>query len=139
MCASSRAVVIGSSVSWADRLGIWASGLCVVHCILTPVLLSFSVVLAHLLPSEERVHRTLALTVAMLGAIALLRGFRKHRRARVLLLMAAGLGCIFAAAWWGDLLPSHWAEVAITFLGSSLMITAHRMNHTFCKQCVCAD
>jgi hypothetical protein len=127
------------SRSWADTLGVWTSSLCFVHCLLTPVLLSFSAVAAHFLPSEERTHRSLALIVALLGTIALVNGFRTHRRARVILLMAAGLACIFGGAWWGDRLPSHATEVGVTFLGSSLMIAAHRLNHTFCKSCRCAD
>ena len=77
---------------WADRFGIWTSALCVVHCLLMPVLLSFSAVLAHFLPAEESVHRSLALLVASFGALALIVGFRKHRRALVLLMMLIGLG-----------------------------------------------
>ncbi len=123
---------------WADWVGVGASTLCVIHCIVTPFLLSFSVVLAHFLPSEESTHRGLALAIAMIGAIALLRGFRLHRRARVLGMMGVGLAFIFGGAWWGDLLPHHWMEVAITFLGSAFMISAHRLNHTFCRECICA-
>ena len=130
---------MNASRQWADRLGVWTSSLCVIHCILTPVLISSSAVLAHFLPAEERVHRSLALLVALFGAIALLVGFRKHGRRRILILMSAGLGCIAAAAWFGDKLPSHAYEVAITMAGSGLMITAHRLNHTFCKSCECAN
>lgn len=82
-------------------------------------------------------HRTLAMLVALFGAVALVAGFRKHRRAAVLLLMAGGLGCIAGAAWFGDRLPSHASEIAVTFTGSMLMITAHRLNHTFCRSCEC--
>ena len=129
---------INASRQWADRLGVWTSSLCVVHCVLTPVLISSSAVLAHFLPAEEKVHRSLALLVALFGAIALLVGFRKHGRRRILILMSAGLGCIAAAAWFGDKLPSHGYEVAITMVGSALMITAHRFNHTFCRSCECS-
>jgi hypothetical protein len=127
------------SRQWADRLGVWTSALCVVHCLLTPLLISFSAVFAHFLPAEEHVHRTLALLVALFGTVALLFGFRKHRRSTVLFLMLAGLSCIAGAAWFGDRLPSHAVEVAITFCGSTLMITAHRLNHTFCRSCECAS
>jgi uncharacterized membrane protein YozB (DUF420 family) len=123
---------------WADRMGIWASALCIVHCLVTPILLSMSAVFAHFLPSEERTHRSLAVFIALVGAIALIRGFRAHRRIRVICLMAAGLACIFFAAYRGDRLPVRGAEVGITFLGSVLMISAHRMNHTFCRDCACA-
>lgn len=119
----------------ADRLGIWASALCVVHCIATPVLLSFSSVFAHFLPGEERTHRTLATLIAFIGAVAIVHGFRIHGRLRILFLMAAGLACIFAGAYLGDRLPSHNVEVMITLLGSCLMIASHRLNHTFCRRC----
>jgi hypothetical protein len=127
------------SVFSADSLGIWASTLCVVHCIVTPVLLSLSTVFAHFIPGEEKTHRTLALGVAALGAIALVKGFRTHGRRRILGLMVMGLGFIFAGAFYGNLLPSHGCEVTVTLTGSLLMITAHRMNHTFCSDCRCSE
>jgi hypothetical protein len=130
MSASSRV-----SAFSADRLGIWASALCVVHCIVTPVLISMSAVFAHFIPGEEKTHRTLAVGVAALGAIALIKGFRTHGRRRILGLMAVGLGFIFAGAFYGDRLPSHGYEVTVTMTGSALMILAHRMNHTFCSDC----
>ena len=120
---------------WVDRFGAWTSVLCVLHCLLTPIILSFSAVLAHLLPGDETVHRVLAIFVACFGAFALVNGYRRHRQRSVLLSLVFGLGCIFAAAWFGDDLPSHIWEVAITFVGSALMVTAHRLNHSFCKAC----
>jgi uncharacterized membrane protein YozB (DUF420 family) len=119
----------------ADHLGVIASALCLVHCILTPVALSLSAVWVHYLPSEERLHRVLAALVAAIGCIAIVRGYRKHRRQRVFFLMAGGLGLIFAGAYFGDRLPSHVAEITVTMAGSSLMIAAHFLNHTFCKNC----
>jgi peptidoglycan/LPS O-acetylase OafA/YrhL len=119
---------------------MWASALCVVHCVFTPVLVSMSVVFARLLPGEEGTHRTLAVGVAVLGAIALVTGFRQHGRRRILGLMALGLGFIFVGAFYGDRLPAHGYEVAVTMTGSVLMILAHRMNHTFCRECArCCD
>jgi len=119
----------------ADRLGIIASAVCFAHCILTPVVLSLSAVWAHYLPSEERFHRALALLIAAVGCFAIVNGYQKHRRFRVLLLMGCGLCLILAGAYFGDRLPSHMAEVAVTMTGSSLMIAAHLMNHTFCRNC----
>lgn len=128
-------VSLRDSIFSADNLGIWASALCVVHCVVTPVLVSMSVLLARLIPGEERTHRTLAVGIAALGAIALVRGFRTHGRRLVLGLMALGLGFIFAGAFLAAWLPSHKYEVAVTMTGSVLMIWAHRMNHTFCRDC----
>jgi uncharacterized membrane protein YfcA len=121
----------------SDRLGVLASLLCFFHCLLTPMLISMPAVFAHLLPSEERTHRILAVVVAALGALALIRGFRTHGRRRIIAYMIVGLLCILLGAWFGDHLPSHRVEVLITCLGSTLMIVAHRLNHTFCRSCDC--
>jgi len=119
----------------ADQLGVIASVLCLIHCILTPVVLSLSAVWVHYLPAEERFHRVFAALVAAIGCIAIIRGYRKHRRLPVFGLMVGGLGLIFAGAYLGNRLPSHAAEMAVTMTGSGLMIAAHLINHTFCKQC----
>jgi MerC mercury resistance protein len=121
-----------------DQIGIWTSTLCVIHCLVTPVLLSLSAVSAHFLPSEERTHRTLAVAIAALGAIALVKGYRSHRSSRVLMFMVVGLAFIFGGAYWGNRLPSHTAEVLVTLIGSGFMISAHRINHTFCRDCGCS-
>jgi hypothetical protein len=121
-----------------DQVGVWTSTACVIHCLLTPVVLSISAVSAHFLTSEEKTHRTLAVAIAALGALALVRGFRRHRSSRVLVLMAVGLVFIFGGAYWGDRLPSHAAEVLVTLAGSGFMIAAHRTNHTFCRDCSCS-
>jgi peptidoglycan/LPS O-acetylase OafA/YrhL len=121
-----------------DQIGVWTSTLCVIHCLLTPVVLSLSTVSAHFLPSEERTHRTLAVVITALGAIALVKGYRRHRSWRVLALMAVGLAFIFGGAYWGDHLPSHGVEVLVTLIGSGFMIAAHRTNHTFCRDCSCS-
>src|ERR1700757_4824107 len=108
-----------------DQIGVWTSSLCVIHCLLTPVVLSLSAVSAHFLPSEERTHRTLAVAIAALGAVALVRGYRNHRSSRVLMLMVIGLAFIFGGAYWGNHLPSHAVEVVVTLVGSGFMIAAH--------------
>lgn len=104
----------------ADRIGVWASSLCVVHCLLTPVVISMSAVFAHFLPSEEWAHRSLAIVIAAVGAIALVKGYGRHRRRRVLAFMAIGLTLIFAGAYFGDRLPSHgprcWSRLPAAFL-----------------------
>src|SRR5260370_9328062 len=94
-----------------DRLGIIASALCFVHCILTPVVLSLSAVWAHYLPSEELFHRALAVLVAAIGCFAFISGYRKHRRLRVLLLLTAGFSFIFFVDYLVDFLPTHTSRV----------------------------
>jgi Mn2+/Fe2+ NRAMP family transporter len=77
-----------SQSSWNttfDRLGVWASVMCFVHCLATPVVLSLSAVYAHFLPSEEHTHRVLAVCITILGAWPLswdIADTTKHRLSR---------------------------------------------------------
>jgi peptidoglycan/LPS O-acetylase OafA/YrhL len=119
----------------ADQLGILASALCAVHCLATPVLISSSALCARYMPGEERTHRSLALAVAVLGALALARGFRAHRRKRVPGLMAAGLACLLAGAFGGESLPPMLPELGLTLAGSACMILAHGCNWRCCRAC----
>ncbi len=123
------------ATSTMDRLGVVASVGCAIHCMAMPLVVSLSAVYAHLLPTEEHTHRVLAVVVSCVGAIALGRGYKRHRRFSPLLLMAAGLCFIVGGAVFGDRLPTHLAEVAVTMAGSCCMIAAHRKNHTFCRDC----
>lgn len=127
-----------SQSSWNttfDRVGVWASAICFVHCLATPVVLSLSAVYSHFLPSEEHTHRVLAVCITILGAVALVLGYPRHNKKSIIALMMLGLTFIFTGAFYGDRLPSHWHEVAITMAGSCCMIAAHRLNHTFCRRC----
>jgi hypothetical protein len=120
-----------------DKWGTIASLACVVHCIATPILFSVFAVAAQIVPTEQHTHRLLAVPVCLLGLFAMRSGFKRHQRLAPALLMIVGLSLIVATAWWGDKIPSHWAEVGITITGSAFMIAAHRMNHKLCKACAC--
>lgn len=138
MTLEKRIPMSTSPSSWTaafDRVGIIASAACFLHCLATPVVLSLSAVYAHFLPSEEHTHRTLAILVTLVGACALGHGYRKHKRSSILWLLGLGLALIFTGAFLGDRLPSHWYEVGVTLAGSCCMISAHRLNHTFCRTC----
>ncbi len=120
-----------------DKWGTIASLACVVHCIATPILFSVFAVAAQIVPTEQHTHRVLAVPVCLLGLFAMRSGFKRHARLAPTLLMIVGLSLILATAWWGDKIPSHWAEAGITITGSIFMIAAHRMNHVLCKSCSC--
>src|SRR5690349_8085147 len=77
-------------VSW-DRIGTAASALCVIHCVVTPIIVSLAPAFAAFLPGSSMVHRVLIFFVAALGALALRSGYAKHHRYLVLILMSAGL------------------------------------------------
>ena len=121
-------------VNW-DVVGVGASTLCVIHCLLLPVVLAFAPTLAHFVPGNEAVHLSLAYLLTGVGILAFRAGYRVHREKFVLVLLMVGIAAVTVGAYAGSLLPSHSWEVAITFTGSAFLIVAHRLNRTLCQSC----
>jgi hypothetical protein len=119
----------------SDTFGITASGACIVHCSLTPLLLAVAPGLAHYVPGDENVHRILAVLVLSFGALALVRGYRLHRKLSVLFGFMAGATLVVTGAIAGELLHSHLAEICVTLAGSVSMVASHWKNRVFCNAC----
>lgn len=106
-----------------DGLGVLLSGLCAVHCLAGVVIvvglgLSGGVLLA---PEIHRIGLALAAVVA---ALAIGLGARRHRRAGPLLVAGAGLACMAAA-----LAAGHGvAEAVLTVCGVALVAVGHLLN-----------
>ena len=80
-----------------DRVGVFASVLCAIHCALTPILLL-------MLPTFGRVwshpasHWGMALFVVPVAAFTLTRGFRRHQRRWVVGVGVSGITLVVAGA-----------------------------------------
>jgi len=71
---------------WAehiDRIVMITWALCFIYCVAAPVVLSFSAVSSHFIPSEEHTRRLLAVFVTVVGVAAIGFGYRRHQRKRV--------------------------------------------------------
>ena len=123
-----------------DSLGSATSLLCLVHCVLTPVILALSPTLATLLPGNNTTHQVLIFFVVSLGLLAFLSGYRRHRRKLVLLPMSAGIFLVACGAFGESYLHSALCESLATMTGSALLVLAHGINRSFCHRCVkCAE
>jgi hypothetical protein len=95
---------------WKDRLGIFASVACAIHCAATPILVAA-------LPTlkftewmvDPRFHQVVAVLCSALVAIAIWPAFVRFRDYSILSLSMAGLGLILSAAF---LLPPSCCSVA---------------------------
>ena len=106
-----------------DRLAIGLSGLCVVHCLASAVLLGLLSSLGGLLGAP--IIHEVGLTLAMvLGAIALGRGALEHGFLMPLSVGALGLGVMAGALQ----LPHDGSEALYTILGVGLLALGHRLN-----------
>lgn len=131
----SRSMKTSEQAITSDRIGMWLSGVCLVHCVATPFLVALSPALAHFLPGDETVHRFLSVGILLIGSLAFVKGWRRHRRISVLVLLLLGMSIIITTAFCGGLFPSHLAETAVTIIGSSFLVFAHYRNNTFCGRC----
>lgn len=119
-----------------DKLGIAGSGLCLVHCLALPVMVGALPSLGLAFLADEIVHEILALLLIGLAALAFIPGYRRHRDRRVVVLMATGLGLILFATWGGAVVDLHGeGETVVSVVGSLFLISAHFLNHSFCKSC----
>lgn len=118
-----------------DSFGIAVSGVCVVHCLMLPVVLS----LLPLWPAAEVFHAWLhpifALILVPTTAIAAVTGFRKHRQRSIVVILAAGLAVILSAGVLGHAAPGATLETALTVAGSALLIGGHWRNWRAARCC----
>lgn len=118
-----------------DSMGITVSGLCVAHCILTPILL-FAVPVAGLAVLEnEFVHKALMALVVVVGTTAFIPGLRLHGKYHLLPLVLLGTGSLLFAASAAEALWGEVGETSFTMVGGALMIYSHWKNRTFCRAC----
>lgn len=111
-----------STPGW-DRLAIGLSGLCLVHCVATTVLLAAMSAFGGLLGSHW-IHEV-GLTLAMcLGAFALGRGILHHG-----FMMPSAVGGLGLGVMAGSLtLPHDGTEAAATMVGVLILALGHDLN-----------
>ena len=86
--------------NWKDRLGIFASATCAVHCAATPVLLATLPALKFTeWMASPLFHQIAAVACCSIVAVAIWPSFVKFRDYRILSLSSLGLGLILSAAF----------------------------------------
>lgn len=112
-----------------DRLAIGLSGLCVVHCLATSVLLALMSAAGGVLGSPVFHELGLALAI-LLGAVALGRGALAHGRLLPTAVGSLGIGVMAGAL----ALPHGAGETLFTIAGVALLASAHFQNHRGCAE-----
>lgn len=119
-----------------DKIGITATSLCALHCILLPVLLPALPLFGVSFLADHVWEHVLLVITAILGSFALFSGYKRyHRRLYPLTMLFVGI-----AVYWQkhDFAPE--TQPFIIFIGASLIITAHILNIRLCNSCKrCSD
>src|SRR6478736_10491906 len=107
-----------------DRMAIGLSGLCLVHCVATSVLLAALASAGGILGADW-VHEV-GLSLAMImGAVALGRGIWEHGYTMPSAVGGLGLGVMAGALT----LPHNGTEALYTMVGVGILALGHRLNH----------
>jgi len=120
----------------SDFIGIGLSVLCLIHCLALPVLIAFAPAILRGLPGDDITHRTLAVAIGFVGFLAFRSGYKVHGRRWVLAAFIAGLLLVSTAAILGEAILTGYGEAAMTVTGGLLLVSAHLVNHSFCRSCV---
>lgn len=107
-----------------DLLGVCLSGLCIVHCLFTPVLLALGGVgVIGAWFESDWVHYLLLAPISLILVWSLPLSWIKHRNARPLLIGGLGFSLLLISLF----IPEP-AEPVIAVLAGLILITAHLMN-----------
>jgi len=117
-----------------DRLGISASVLCILHCLLTPLLVMTTPFLGDFL-SEGWIHVVIAVIIFPVAVMALWRGYRQHHVKSTLYLGIVGLIFVllsFASGWLSGEIH-HRVEIVMMIIGGTFLSFAHYFNMRYCR------
>ena len=115
--------VLSVPISRLDRFAMGLSGLCLVHCLATSVLLALLASAGGMLGAP--IIHEIGLTLAMvMGAIALGRGILEHGYSMPSAVGGLGLGVMAGALS----LPHDGTEALYTIVGVGILALGHRLN-----------
>jgi hypothetical protein len=107
-----------------DGSAIGASALCLIHCLLPPLLLIFAPAAALAVSLPEAFHLWALVLALLCSSIALTLGYQLHRRLPPALLATAGLLLLVTAV----LPAAERVETLLTVAGSLLLAVGHILN-----------
>jgi hypothetical protein len=109
-----------------DRAGVLLSAVCLVHCLVLPLLAATLPLLTEELTHGPLFHGTVLSLAFPLAAVAFTGGYRTHRRTSPALLGAAGMTLLVLGM---GVAAGKTAEVALAITGGLLLAGAHWINH----------
>ena len=125
--------IIHMKNTW-DKLGIFLSGLCFIHCIVFAVLpLLFPALLGFV--ENDFTHHILGTVIILTSPFAFIPGLKKHGLTWILLLGVFALTLIVIGSFFEHSLSFNGDY--LTFPGSGLLIMAHTLNILHAKKSKC--
>jgi len=114
-----------------DRIGITATSLCALHCILLPILLPALPLLGFSFLADHAWEHVFLIFTAILGSIAMFSGFKHyHRKLYPFYLLILGV-----VIYWQKHDFSESLQPIFIIVGSLFIVAAHIINIKLCNSC----
>jgi hypothetical protein len=110
-----------------DHVAIALSGLCLVHCLLLPVIIVAVPLLAQL--NETHFHAQMLLVVVPVSLFAFAHGYRRHGNLRIIVGGIAGIALLFTGGTVAHANYGPLADILLTVAGSLVLATSHYFNN----------
>lgn len=123
-----------------DRFAILLSGVCLVHCLIAPIILTLLPIFSLTTLVEDIVfHQLMLWIIVPTSVVALILGCKKHRRWQIAISGGLGIMVLFMVAFIGHDLFSIQAEKVATTLGGLLLAWSHYLNYRACQSISCGN
>ena len=119
-----RAAAIGSF----DNLGMAASTICLIHCLLMPFLITMLPIVGWQCLESKHAHHILAAFVFAFAVFAIVPGYLKHRRTSILLSTVFGLSLVLAATFVCGCILAESLELPMITAGNLILVATHWQN-----------
>jgi hypothetical protein len=123
--------IIVKNNSKVDRLGVWLTSLCALHCLLLPILIPLVPLIASSFVADVWFERVILSASILVGFAALFIGFHKYHR-QLYPTYSLVLGALI---YWNKHMFGEAYEPITIGVGALLIILAHVANLRLCKKC----
>lgn len=123
-----------------DKFAILLSGVCLIHCLLTPVLVTIAPIITSSSLAEDLLfHQLMLWAVLPTSFIALFLGCRKHKQLIIAGTGALGLSILVMVAFFGHDWLGVVGERVATSIGGLALALSHYLNYRACQNTTCQD
>ena len=123
-----------------DKFAVILSGVCIVHCLISPILVTLlPIITLSALAEDILFHRLMLWLVLPTSCIALFIGCRKHRDFLIAGTGILGMAILVFVAIYGHDLFSSTGEKVATSIGGLVLAVSHILNYRACQSRICDD
>ena len=117
-----------------DKVGMFSSATCAVHCILLPFLITILPLYGLSFIVDESFEIGMLLVSIVLAILSLCLGYKTHKNKNMFFLFSAGISLLLLGRYahengWGL------SSLIILFIGGLLISSSHFINNKLCKSC----